>query len=242
MSIITDFLLQNFDVIFYSFLGGIIPALLWLWFWLRQDLHPEPKKVLFQTFVAGAAVIPVVFIVESSLYELFLKFNLTSANPYSFLFIFVLAATEEFFKFTAAYWAALRKKFFDEPADALIYMITAALGFSAIENAMYIYQTIASKSVTIGIFSGNLRFLGASLVHIISSAFIGASIAFSFFHKEHKTRNAVLGFVFAILLHSLFNYFIIKTEENIFKVFFGIWVFAIIIIYIFEKIKKNNER
>lgn len=238
MSIITDFLFQNFDIIFYSFLGGIMPALLWLWFWLRQDLHPEPKKVLFQTFALGAAMIPIVFLIETSLYELFLKLNFASENSYSLFFIFSLAATEEFFKFTAAYYAALRRKFFDEPADALIYMITAALGFSAFESAMYIYQTIVNKSVIIGIFSGNLRFLGASLVHVVSSAFIGASIAFSFFHKEHKTRNAILGFALAILLHGLFNYFIIKTEENIFKVFFGIWVLAIIIIYILEKLKK----
>lgn len=234
----TDFLFQNFDIIFYSFLGGIMPAFLWLWFWLREDLHPEPKKILFQTFIAGAAMIPVVYIAESSLYELFLKFNLISAGAYSPLFIFSLAATEEFFKFTAAYYAALRKKFFDEPADALIYMITAALGFSAVENAMYIYQTAANKSMMLGIFSGNLRFLGASLTHVVSSGLIGASIAFSFFHKKHKTRNAILGFMFATLLHGLFNYFIIKTEENIFKVFFGMWVFAIIIIYIFEKLKK----
>lgn len=239
MSTITDFLFQNFDIIFYSFLGGIAPALLWLWFWLRQDLHPEPKKILFRTFIAGAAMIPAVFLIENSLYELFLKFNFTPENSYSLFFIFSLAATEEFFKFTAAYYAALRKKYFDEPVDALIYMITAALGFSAFENAMYIYQTAINKGVAIGIFSGNLRFLGASLVHIVSSAFIGASIAFSFFHKEHKTRNAVLGFIFAILLHGLFNYFIIKTEENIFKVFLGIWALAIAIIYIIEKLKNK---
>lgn len=241
MLVIIDFLLQNFDIIFYSFLGGIVPALLWLWFWLRQDLHPEPKKILFQTFALGAATIPAVYIAESSLYELFLKFNLTSAGAYSPLFIFALAATEEFFKFTAAYYAALRRKFFDEPVDALIYMITAALGFSAVENAMYIYQAASNGSVILGMFSGNLRFLGASLTHVVSSGLIGASIAFSFFHKKHKSRNAFLGFLLAVLLHGLFNYFIIKTEENIFKVFFGIWVFAIIIIYIFEKLRKNKE-
>lgn len=226
-----------FNLILYAFLGGIAPALLWLWFWLKEDCHPESKKAIFKTFLAGAATIPVVFFIEYGLLKIFLKFNLIDAASYSLLFIFALAGVEEYFKYFAAKHAALNKKYFDEPIDGLIYLITAALGFAALENAIYIFQTFLNKGVLPGFLSGNLRFLGASLIHVVSSGFLGAGIAFSFFHKENLKRNLLMGFVAATLLHGLFNYFIIKNSNNIFEVFLGVWVFAIIIIYIFEKLK-----
>jgi len=39
--------------VFFAFVGGLLPALLWLWFWLREDLHPEPRRILLLTFTAG---------------------------------------------------------------------------------------------------------------------------------------------------------------------------------------------
>lgn len=269
---------QNLQFIFYAFISGFFPALLWLWFWLREDAHPEPKKMIFKTFLAGAAVIPAVALIQYILLEIFSKFNLTGLNltnaaNYSFPIILTLAAVEEYFKYFAAKQTALNKKDFDEPVDALIYLITAALGFSAVENAIYIFQGFGIKGLTPTIVSGNFRFLGASLIHIISSAAIGAGIAFSFFHpargkklktdylipmaakkdnnenkgllnnaektdKKHLKRNIIFGFLTAVLLHSFFNYFIINSGENIFSVFLGVWILAIIIIYIFERIKK----
>lgn len=259
---------QNLEFIFYAFISGFLPAFLWLWFWLREDAHPEPKKMIFKTFLAGAAVIPAVFLIEYALLTIFLRFNLTGAANHSLPFIFALAAVEEYFKYFAAKYTALNKKDFDEPVDALIYLITAALGFSAVENAIYIFQGFGIKGLTPSIISGNFRFLGASLIHIISSAAIGAGIAFSFFHNTSKNsfknkkndninkdeglwgdankkrlkRNIIFGFLTAILLHSFFNYFIIKSRDNIFNVFLGVWILALIIIYIFEKIKRINPR
>lgn len=247
---------QNLQFIFYSVLSGFLPAFLWLWFWLREDIHPEPKKMIFKTFVAGMATIPVVLLVEYAFFSIFIKFNLTDPVNYSLFFIFVLAFTEEYFKYFAAKHTALNKKDFNEPVDALIYLITAALGFSAVENTMYILSGFKIKGIILGFVSGNFRFLGASLIHVISSAAIGAGIAFSLFHPmSHKNeenkgllneinkkilkRNIFFGFLTAVLLHSFFNYFIIKNGDNVFNVFLGVWILALIIIYIFEKLKNK---
>lgn len=238
MSITVDAIYKNLDLALYAFLSGLLPSLLWLWFWLREDLHPEPKKMLLKTFFAGAAVIPAVFLIEYGFFKLFLNLNLTTASNYSLGLIFALAATEEYFKYFAAKQAALNnKKIFDEPIDALIYLITAAMGFAALENTIYIFQGFVEKGMLPAILSGNFRFLGATLIHAISSAAIGVGIAFSFFHKENAQRNLAVGFLTAVLLHSFFNYFIINSGDNIFKVFLGVWILAIILIYLFEKIK-----
>ena len=47
--------------IILAIVAGVIPALLWLWFWLREDReHPEPKGLLLITFFLG--VIAVLFV------------------------------------------------------------------------------------------------------------------------------------------------------------------------------------
>lgn len=37
---------------------GILPSVIWLAFYLRKDIHPEPKKWLFLIFLAGMAITP----------------------------------------------------------------------------------------------------------------------------------------------------------------------------------------
>lgn len=231
---------QTTQLIFYASFGGILPALLWLWFWLKEDCHPEPRRRIFLTLLAGAGVVPFAFLAENAALAIFTKFNWATLNYYPLALIFIFAGIEEYFKYFAAKKVALEKKDFNEPVDALIYLITAALGFAAAENSIFIFKELSRNGLVAGFLSGNLRFLGASLLHIVSSGFIGASVAFSFFHKQHRQRNVIIGFILATVLHAFFNYFIIDGKNSIFKIFSGVWIFAIIIIYLFEKIKHHK--
>ena len=44
-----------------AFLAGLIPALFWLWFWLREDnCTPEPKSLIASAFIAGMLIVAVV--------------------------------------------------------------------------------------------------------------------------------------------------------------------------------------
>ncbi|MEN9922008.1 MAG: hypothetical protein RL097_284, partial [Candidatus Parcubacteria bacterium] len=43
-----------------AFLAGLIPALFWVWFWLREDSRkPEPYFLIAISFIAGMAVVPI---------------------------------------------------------------------------------------------------------------------------------------------------------------------------------------
>jgi len=43
------------ETVIYVLLGGIVPTLLWLWFWRREDrLHPEPRRLILLAFVLYA--------------------------------------------------------------------------------------------------------------------------------------------------------------------------------------------
>jgi RsiW-degrading membrane proteinase PrsW (M82 family) len=56
--------------------------------------------------------------------------------------LFSWACIEELTKFAAAFFIALRARVFDEPLDAVIYMVTVALGFSAAENTLFLMNPL----------------------------------------------------------------------------------------------------
>ena len=240
----------DIKILFYSLLGGIIPALFWLWFWLKEDAkNPEPRFMLVLSFVAGMIAVPLVIPLQSLFYTLS---NIAIQNP-DYLFssilgnesflILIWAFIEEVAKFSVIFIVALRSTHFNEPVDALIYLITGALGFAALENMLYITTNMMHNGLMISILNLHLRFLGATVLHVVASGAIGVCIAFSFYRNKYKKRFIILGVLLATALHTLFNLFIIDTETllDTLIVFSYYWIAVIVLIYLFEKIKKINK-
>lgn len=225
----------SFQTLLFALLGGVLPALLWLWFWLKQDKkRPEPRGMIILAFVVGMIAVPIV-----------LPFEKLADSYFSGTLVIILwSAIEEVFKYAFAYFAVLRRKAMDEPIDAVIYMITVALGFAALENTLFLLNPIIDGDITNTIINGNLRFLGATLLHTLSSATIGIMIALSFYRKKvFKRSYAFLGLILAIILHSLFNFFIMRqSSEQILYVFFSVWIGIIVLILLFEKVKKIKNK
>lgn len=220
-------------IIFISFLGGVVPSLLWLAFWLFEDsVHPEPKKYLFLTFVLGMLAVWPVLKTE--------EFFVGYAAGTTLLLLWAFA--EESGKFIAGLLGGILWPVFDEPLDAVIYMVTAALGFSAMENTLFLFGSLQQGTLH-GIISGDLRFIGATLLHTLSSATIGVSMAYSYY-KTVGTRRlfAVLGVVLATALHTLFNFFILgQGGDATFGIFFCIWLGIIAILLAVESIKHPTQ-
>ncbi|MEX0935119.1 MAG: PrsW family glutamic-type intramembrane protease [Candidatus Paceibacterota bacterium] len=211
-------------------LGGIIPALIWLAFWLGEDeRRPEPRGRIFITFLAGMLAVVVVLPLEHLVQE---------HIPGGLFTLFLLwAIIEETLKFVFAYFAGLHNKDCDEPVDALIYMITAALGFAALENTLFLLTPIEDGLIGRSIVTGNMRFIGASVLHTLASGVVGAAMAFSFYRAQRIKRRYVLGgLILAIALHTYFNFSIIG-HTNVLVVFAYIWVGVILLLMIFEKVK-----
>lgn len=223
---------STIHLLFLAAAGGVLPALVWLFFWLREDKeHPEPRSLLTLTFLSGMLVVPIALPFEQ-MAEMFF-----AAGTFSIFFVW--ASIEELFKLGMCYVVALRKKEVDEPIDYVIYMITIALGFAALENILFIINPLLSGDILDTIVTGNLRFIGASLLHVISSAAIGVFLALAFYKKEAVKRiHLILGIIVAIVLHTGFNLFIISGIENNTIIAFSIvWIFIVALILFFEKIK-----
>lgn len=238
-------LIAHPQTLLFALLGGILPALLWLRFWLREDgRHPEPPSLLMASFLSGMAAVFLAAALEQGACFFFQSPLCGIAAGDEFLAI-LLAFIEEMIKFLMVFLIAFHTKFFDEPVDALIYLITAALGFAAMENALYLFDAVLNQGILTAIISGNLRFIGATVLHVAASSIVGVCIAFSFYRRTgEKVFWTLAGIAIAVLLHALFNIFIIKAETvgASLSVFSYVWAVIIIVMLLFERIKQLGER
>jgi len=241
------------ETILYALLGGLAPVAIWLYFWLKEDrVHPEPPRRIALVFIAGALAVVLAYALERLWCQSswFATACQNISNPLnnqiggSEKIVFILwSATEEILKLLAAYLMVFNHPDFNEPVDAMIYLITAALGFAALENAFFLFDILFQQPTGVGLtflLTGNLRFLGANITHIVSSAVVGAMVGLSFcLSLGRRLVYALIGLITASLLHALFNLLIITSDGGqIFEVFSLLWLFAIFIILIFERVKQ----
>ncbi|TSC71955.1 MAG: hypothetical protein G01um101470_452 [Parcubacteria group bacterium Gr01-1014_70] len=252
-------MITNFSVqLLYAFLGGMLPALIWLWFWLREDLHPEPKRLLLKAFAAGAVAIPFVLLAEAfiscSLTYLFsdsptplpycrtsdppLRAFMSLAGP---LMLVGFATAEEVIKYISAKKFVLKGGDFDEPVDAMIYLITTALGFAAFENIFFLIPAFGSTFFE-GFIVSHLRFLGATLLHAVSSGIVGYAIALSFYKDGSKKRYLAAGLIFATTLHAVFNILVGTAQETGMSQALSMLILtSLFLIFAFDRVKKIKK-
>ncbi|MDP3875103.1 MAG: PrsW family glutamic-type intramembrane protease [bacterium] len=223
----------NVETIVYALLGGVLPALVWLAFWLHEDYkHPEPRGLILRTFLLGMSAVILVLPFQKVVDAWFPGMTLVA--------ILLWVILEEVFKFTAAFFGGLHSVEDNEPIDPIIYMITAALGFVALENTLFILGPLfIGEDVMRSVITGNLRFIGASLLHVLSSGIIGVFLAFSFY-KSRKARVILtfLALILAIAFHTVFNLAIIYWDTSGAMLAFElVWIGVILLLLVFEKAK-----
>jgi len=223
-----------FTTILLAFFGGFLPCFVWLFFWLMEDYkRPEPKYRIALTFLAGAAMVLLAVPLEHAAAPL-----LSDTRS-----IFMWATIEELLKFLAAAVFGLITADYDEPIDALIYMITAALGFAAAENSLFLYDSLTHHSITQSILVGDTRFVGSTLLHTISSACVGIALGLTFFKSRARQTLAVsAGVILSILLHLGFNIFILQQGNAYVTALVGIWIGVVIVLLCAERIKRIRKR
>ena len=217
-----------------AFLCGIIPSMLWLWFWLKEARKKsEPVGLLIFCFILG--IISVVFVLPI---EKFLQKTISSNE----LQIISWATVEEMIKYLVVLVLISKTKYLRKPIDWAIFMITAALGFAALENTLFLIEPISLGQTVVGLLTGELRFLGSTLLHAVASGVIGISLGLSFYMDYFgKKLYLVLGILSAIILHSIFNFFIMSNNGgNFVKVLAFLWVATIINLLLFEKLRRMS--
>ncbi len=226
----------SFQTIAYAVCAGILPPLIWLYFLLREDRRcPEPRALIFLAFVAGMIAVPLVIPFES-----YAASHLADGVPV----IVAWAIVEETFKYGIAAVLILWRRAIDESLDLVIYMITVALGFAALENTFFLITPFAHGDLMGGLVTDNLRFVGSTLLHVIASSAIGFTLAFTYkLSPVVRALAAASGLILAIALHSVFNFFIItQNGSQTFVAFIFVWIGVVAFFALFEILKYFRYR
>lgn len=219
---------------------GILPSLIWLSYFLRKDKHPEPNRKVLEVFFFGAIVtLPAIFL-ELGFGKIFELFDLSLWLSSLFGIIFGVALIEEVLKYLVIRFRVLNSPEFDEPIDAMLYMIIAALGFAAIENILLFFKPGIFVEPYDPIFLSLVRFIGATFLHALSSAILGYFLALSLFRQKNHFRLLFTGLALAIILHGFYNFTIIEIEGpwKIYSLFLTLSFMAIFVSLGLRRLKR----
>jgi protease PrsW len=233
---------MNLLIILLAFL----PSFAWLFFYLHEENHPEPKNLIAGTFLMGFMFAFLALFVQIFI-NCAVNFHFQNCDTsldgnikFGPLLIILFAFVEELFKFLAAYFMLHKNSNFDEPVDAMIYMVVAALGFSALENfGVLSNATDGANPLLANIFQlTSLRFVGATLLHSLTSAVLGYYWALEI-REFFRIRLIFWGLLIATFLHVIFNYLIMSFGGISYAIVF-LMVVAFFVIVDFEKLRTKN--
>ncbi|MES2314918.1 MAG: PrsW family glutamic-type intramembrane protease [Patescibacteria group bacterium] len=220
----------------YAFIAGILPSLLWLFFFTREDAsHKRPRGIIFGCFLGGAIAVIIAIFAEKVIADIV---------PDPTMRYTLWAAFEETVKFMVAGMIIFSSRATEDPVDTMVYCASVALGFAAIENTLFILGPLSHGSLVQAIITTNMRFIGATLVHVVSSALVGFMIGYVFYHgRLVKIAAALVGLAGAIALHATFNLSIINASSlDTLKAFGWIWGAVVILIILFEEVKAVHPK
>lgn len=171
---------------------GVFPAVFWLLFFLLESRrHPEPPKIIARVFIAGAIAAVFAAAIQFILQlKLFPSMGYSSVSLTGFI---IFAFVEETVKFGGAYLAFKDRRRPEAPLDDMIYLITAAMGFAALENVLF----LVSSDSSIVFQTAIMRSIGATFLHAVASGFTGFYLARGRWPQ---------GLIVATVIHSAFNY------------------------------------
>jgi len=231
--------------VYFKYMGivivllGILPGIVWLLFYLREDTDKEPAKEIFFAFLAGTGITVIVLGFQYLFNDLA---RLAAIKDYSPLSLLGLAAIEEFFKFGATFLLISRSRYFDVPVDAMIYMIVVALGFATVENIGALESQLRETAILSSLVgTATLRFVGATLLHTLASALVGYYWARGIIANK-LLKYLSIGLVLATGLHTAFNYLVVRYEEQVIFPVLLLVIAAFFILNDFERLKHPGER
>lgn len=181
------------------FVASLLPGVAWIWFFHRQDrFEKEPPQLIMRSFLFGAlAVVPAI------LWELPFRpwfGEGQSVITHFFVAFFVVGLGEELVKFLAVFLAVYRNRELNEVMDGIVYGVSAAIGFSVVENMLY--------TANFGWEVAPIRAFVASLAHASFSGYLGYYLGLAKFAKQ-PTTSILKGLLLATFFHGLYDFLLI---------------------------------
>jgi len=196
--------------------------------------------MVIKIFFWGILITLAALVLEWSYQEALNIFSLQNAV---LVVIIGMAFIEEYLKYFVVKAKVLKNSEFDEPVDAMLYLIIVALGFAAAENIFLLnglHMIGVPLNQILGITLG--RFLGAVFLHALASGIIGYFLARSLLLRHERKIFVGLGILVATCLHGIYNYIIIEigpyNENSIFLLIALLGIMAVVVSLAFKNLTK----
>lgn len=218
--------------LFIGIVTGFVPTFFWLYFWLKETEEIRyPLTLVLLVFGLGGIGVFLAIPLQSALSTVFAYKSIG--------YLMTLACVEEIVKFLLVCIAVpriLTPRLATEPA---VFLVSAALGFAAVENTLFLLNPVLHQNINLTLVTGNLRFLGSTVLHAICAAFIGIGLGLAATDRFFsKMLHLLTGLALAVALHGLFNYFIIRNDTKVTMTTLGVlWALTLVVIIIFESLK-----
>ena len=178
---------------------------LFTYVYLADKYEREPLVYLIITFVLGLVIAYPVILIGDFLRD----FTQVSSESTSWIELavyafFVVALSEEGMKYLVLRWYNFRHDEFDEPYDGIVYGVAVSLGFAAIENVFYVFD-----SETNGMEVGIMRMFTAVPAHAMFGVMMGYFVGKSKFCEKSGVAAMWMrtkGLLVAMFYHGLYDF------------------------------------
>ncbi|RQG89096.1 protease PrsW [Natrarchaeobius halalkaliphilus] len=184
---------------------SVVPAALLAGFiWYTDITSNEPIGLLVATFVLAVLFATFAAVVNSVTRPWFEAIPLVGTVLFFFL---IVGPVEETVKLLAVRVFAYRSESFDAVIDGAVYGAIAGLGFAAIENAIYIAETVSETEMGLYTAATGITTVRALVGpgHVIYSAIAGYYLGLAKFNPQYAGPLVVKGLLIAAVVHATYN-------------------------------------
>jgi len=226
--------------------AALAPALLLvLYIYIKDKYQREPLKMILKGMLYGvlSAFIAVALAELFGLVGLAPSEMLTTSDAFRTAF-FSAAIPEECAKLLMLWLLVRKNPYFDEYVDGIVYAVAVGMGFAGFENILYVFQSDycswASVAWTRAIFSVP--------GHYMFAVMMGYYYSYCHFRKGNNYFMYAMVLVAPILLHGLFDAFLMNGQVVQDEATAGLLVVLFLALFIFgqrrarKAIKKQLER
>lgn len=219
---------------------SVLPPLYLLWRVYQSDkIEKEPVGLLFTIFLYGMLSTLPAGILESvgELFAVELCPNWSETRAFNLVFYFlVVGGAEELAKFYAMKIPTWKNPEFDFVFDGVVYGVTAALGFAALENIFYVTDS--------GLGTAGIRAWTAIPLHCITGIFMGhyygiakaADVWGDPVIRRKMLRRSVL---IPMMIHGAYDFIAVDGSE-IFSILFFVYI-IILDIFAFRALRRYSD-
>ena len=215
--------------------ASLLPPFYLLWRVYQSDkIEKEPVGLLFTIFLFGMLSTLPAGLLETIGQYIIAYLPILDAVPesaaprvFNLLFYFiVVGGAEEFVKYLAMKIPTWRHPEFNYVFDGVVYGVTAALGFAALENVLYVFDT--------GLLTAGVRAWTAIPLHCIAGIFMGHYYGIAKaadLWNEVRIRDKMLrrSILIPMLIHGAYD-FIASDESEILSLVFFVYILILDVI------------